>query len=144
MEVSEPTIERKPKSLVIRMFGIVAFMFGVPYLVQGVAILNIFFFRQYSPLMFNLVVATIAFDLVLGIAAILVGIGLFFHKEWARQTWLVFLPLLLFVHLHMTVLQLLAGQSRMDFLYKWIALVIAISILSWAYLSKARTKSRFH
>lgn len=48
-----------------------------------------------------------------------IGVGLFFQKEWARKGWLIFLIFTLLVHFHMTIMQVLAGYSlgktlRMD------------------------------
>ena len=146
MEDSDKVIEGKPKSFVVRLFGIFAFLFGLPYLIQGVTMLVLVFPRggRLDSIRFQLLMATIAMDLVIGLASPFIGVGLFLHKEWARLTWLAYLLLTLFVHLHMTVLQFLVIRSRMVALYKWIAVVVFVSILSWAYLSKASSKAYFH
>jgi hypothetical protein len=146
MDAIEESDAGKPKSFVIRMFGIFAFLFGLPYLIQGVTMLVLVFPRggRLDSIRFQLLVSTIALDLVLGLAPPFIGVGLFLYKEWARKSWLAYLLLTLFVHLHMTVLQFLVRRTHMVALYKWIAVVVFVSILSWAYLSRASTKAYFH
>jgi len=134
----------KPRSIVIRMLGIFASLFGLPYLIQAVGMLRVPFDVRSNLFLFHLFVATITLDFVLGMAAIVIGFGLFIHKEWARKTWLAYLVLLLFVHFNMTVIYLLAGFSGMTPLYKWIAVVVLVSIISWAFLLKASIRARFH
>ena len=143
MGVSEKGIEGKPKSLLIRLFGLFAFLFGVPYLIQGVSILANIFTRQYSVSTFQYQAAFIALDFGLGVTSMVIGVGLFLHKEWARKAWLAYLLILLFIHFQMTVIQLLAGYSNLSWLYKWIGFIILVTIMSWAYLSTALAKSRF-
>lgn len=140
---TEQVSERKPKSFVIRLFGIFAVLFGLAYFIQGESFLTIAFSRRYDVHVFLLQMAIITFDLVLGSTSFLVGAGLFFHKEWARKTWLAFLPLALFVHFNLTVLQVLAGYTRMTRVLKWIGVVILVTILSWAFLTRPSVKARF-
>jgi hypothetical protein len=144
MAASENVIEGQPRSFVIRMLGIFAFLFGLPYLIQGLTLLLLVSPRRVGFLMFQLQPAIIALDFVIGLASLVFGVGLFLHKEWARMAWLAFLLLTLFVHLNMTVLQLLAGFSQLEALYRWIGLVILLAIISWAFLSKRTIKARFH
>jgi hypothetical protein len=133
-------------SFVIRLFGVFAFLFGLPYLIQGVSILFLALSSRYSVgsgrVLLQLVI--IILDLLISAAAAVIGVGLFFRKEWARKAWLAFLIVLLLVHFHMTIMQLLAGAPSMYGLYLWIGTVILVSIISWLYLSKASTKARFH
>jgi hypothetical protein len=134
----------KPKSIVIRMLGVFASLFGLPYLVEAVGLLIVPFDVRSSLFLFHLLVAIITLDFVVSMAAIVIGVGLFLHKEWARKAWLAYLVLLLFVHFNMTVIYVLAGFSRMTALYKWIAGVVFVSIISWAFLLKPSIKARFH
>jgi len=140
-----PTAPVKSGStLLARLFGLFAFLFGLPYLIQGLSIVAVIFSARYvraSALL--LPITFLVFDVVLAVAAMIIGVGLVLLKEWARKGWLVFLIVLLLVHFHMTIIQLLAGQSNMSFLYKWIAVVIFVSLLSWFYLTRAATKARF-
>ena len=136
-------IATKPKSMVIRMLGVFACLFGLPYLIQAVGLLTRSSSVRSELILFHLVLAIISLDVVLSISAIVIGVGLFLHKEWARIVWLAFLLLLLLVHFNMTVMLLIGGSSRMTALYMWIALVVLVSIISWAFLSKASIKARF-
>lgn len=137
-------IAAKPKSVVIRMLGVFAFLFGLPYLIQAVGLLTRSSSVRSELILFHLLLAIITLDVVLSMAAIVIGVGLFLHKEWARKTWLVYLVLLLFVHFNMTVIQLLGGFSRMTALYKWIAVVVVVTIISWAFLLKPSIKAHFN
>lgn len=150
MEDRKNTPEEKPASAIgspflAKLFGLFAFLFGLPYLVQGVSILIVILSARYmraSALLLPLVFLVL--DVVLAVAAMIIGVGLVMLKEWARKGWLVFLIVLLLVHFHMTIVQLLAGQSNMTFLYKWIAVVIFVSALSGFYLTRPTTKAQFH
>ena len=144
ISASENVIDGPPRSIVIRMLGIFAFLFGLPYLIQGLTMVLLVSPRRVGFLMFQLQPAIIALDFVIGLASLVFGVGLFLHKEWARMGWLASLLLTLFVHLNMTVLQLLAGFSQMGALYNWIGLVIFVTIISWAFLSKRSIKAHFH
>jgi hypothetical protein len=150
MEDCENTPEERPASakgspLLARLFGLFAFLFGIPYLVQGVSILIVILSARYiRPSALLLPIVFLVFDLVLAVAAMIIGVGLVLLKEWARKGWLVFLIVLLLVHFHMTIMQLLAGQSNMSFLYKWIAVVMFVSALSGFYLTRPTTKAQFH
>ena len=130
--------------MVIRMLGVFASLFGLPYLIQAVGLLTRSSSVRSELILFHLVLAIITIDVVFSMAAFVIGVGLFLHKEWARKLWLIYLVLLLLVDFNMTVIQLLGGFSRMTALYKWIAVVVLVSIISWAFLSKASIKARFH
>lgn len=141
MEASEKAIATKPKSFVIRVFGIFASLIGVPYLIQARDML-IAGLPASSLFIPPLQLAILTLDFVLGMSAIIIAMGLFLHKEWARQTWLTYLLLLLFVHFNMTVIYLLAGRRAA--LNRWIVVVVFVTVVSWAFLSKASIKARFH
>ena len=137
-------ITANPRSIVIRMLGVFASLLGLPYLIQAVGLLTRSSSVRSELILFHLLLAISTLDVVLSIAAIVIGVGLFLHKEWARKTWLVYLILLLFVHFNMTVMLLLGGYSRMTALYTWVAIVFVVSIISWAFLLKPSIKARFH
>ena len=88
--------------------------------------------------------ALIFFELLFGVASIIIGAGLFFRKEWARTAWLGFGIFTLLVGLHLTALQLFAGYSGLAEVYGWIGFVFFVATISWAYLSKPPIKARFH
>lgn len=102
------------------------------------------FSARYGLFLFHFRLVIIILDLLVGLASIVIGAGLFFRKEWARKAWLAFLIVLLLVHFHMTIIQILADFSDMTALYKWIGVVVVVSLISWAYLTKARIKARFN
>ena len=135
-----------------RLFALFAFLFGLPYLTQGLYRLIAFDVsglialnaRQRNFFLLQIQLAIILFDLLIGGTSIFIGAGLFLRKEWARKAWLVFLALTVLVHFFMTGIQFFAGYSIRAGGYLWIGLVIFVSIISWAYLSKATIKARFH
>jgi hypothetical protein len=43
----------------------------------------------------------------------------------------------------MTILQILIGATNMGWLYRWISVIVFITLLSFLYFSKAPTKARF-
>src|SRR5947207_15613501 len=131
-----PTLDRAGAPLVIRMFALFAVLFGLPYLTQGVNWLLAVDAEQYRSFIVQIQLATIFLDFLLGAATIFIGVGLFFYKEWARKAWLVFLILTLLVHFQVMVLEFFAGYPAGVALYKWIGVVILVSIISWVYLSK--------
>jgi len=128
----------------IRLFALFAFLFGLPYLTQGVFQLLAFDSAPHSFFILNTQLAIIFYDFLIGAASIVIGAGLFFHKEWARKAWLAFLLLTLLVHFFMTGIQLFAGYPHSAGLYRWIVIVVFVSIISWVYLAKARIRARFH
>jgi len=141
--VSEPAFTQVAPSLVIKLFGLFALLFGLAYSVEGVFTLMIASSRRYSFFITLLTLAVIIFDLLIGTGSMVIGVGLFFQKEWARKGWLIFLIFTLLVHFHMTIMQILAGYSSLGGLYAWIGIVVLISVLSWGYLSKTSIKARF-
>ena len=141
MGVSEKARAAKPKSFVIRVFGIFASLIGVPYLIQARDML-ISGLPPSSLFIPAVQLAILTLDFVLGMSAIIIAMGLYLHKEWARQTWLTYLLLLLFVHFNMTVIYLLAGRRAA--VNRWVAIVVFVTVVSWAFLSKASIKARFH
>lgn len=142
MGAAGKAIAAKPKSFVIRVFGIFASLFGVPYLIQARDILSVAD-PPSSLLMLLLHVSVLTLDFVMGMASIIIAMGLVLQKEWARILWLAFVLLLLFVHFNMSVILYFSGFSRMLGLSFWIVFVILFSIISWAYLSRPSIKARF-
>ena len=147
--VEKESEAKKPHSslastFLIRTFGILAFMLGVPYLVQGVTALVALFSAsrfRLGAVLFQL--SIIIFDLLIGLAALVIGVGLFLIKEWARKAWLAFLIVTLLIHFFMTILQMLIGSPNLGWLYRWISIIVFIALLSFLYFSKASTKTRF-
>ena len=139
-------------SLLTRLFALFAFLFGLPYLTQGlyrliafdVSGLIAFDSGQRNFFLLQIQLAIILFDLLIGGASIFIGAGLFFRKEWARKAWLIFVIITLLVGLHLTAMQFFAGYSGLARVYGWIGLLIFVSTISLVYLSKAPIKARFH
>ena len=129
--------------MLIRLFGIFAILFGLPYLSQGVSALRVLSAR-FGLFLFHYQLVVIVLDVLIGMASIVIGAGLFLRKEWARKAWLAFLIVLVLAHFHMTIIQILAGFPNMTALYRWIAVVVVISIISWAYLTNRKVKAGFH
>lgn len=140
----KPTLDRVGAPLLIGLFALFAFLYGLVCLAQGVSNLIAIPSGRYSFFILQIQLAVIFFDLLSGVASILIGAGLFFRKEWARKAWLAFSILTLLVGLHLTAIQFFAGYSGMARVYGRIAFLIFVSTISWAYLSKAPIKARFH
>ena len=142
MGASEKASAAKPKSLLIKAFGIFASLFGVPYLIQARNMVSAGVSAS-SSFMLLVQVAILTLDFVLGMAAIIIATGLVLHKEWARILWLAFVLLLLLVHFSVTIIYLVAGSSRMVGLTWWVLIVILFSIISWVFLSRPSIKDQF-
>ena len=144
-ESEERTVRSSLAStFLIRTFGLLAFFLGVPYLVQGASVLMVLLSAsrfRLGPVLFQL--SIIIFDALIGVGALVIGVGLFFVKEWARKAWLIFLIVSLLIHFFMTILQILIGATNMGWLYRWISVMVFITLLSFFYLSKASTKAKF-
>ena len=126
----------------IRLFALVACLLGLAYLTQAVILLITFASRRYSLFTFPIQLAFIYYDLLIGALSIFFAAGLFLFKEWARKAWLVFLILTPLMHVFMTAIQFAAGYTGLSF--KWTAMVIFVSLISWTYLSKATVTANFH
>jgi len=119
-------------------------MFGLSYLGQGISTLIAIPSGRYRFFILLIQLALTFFELLFGVASIVIGAGLFFRKEWARKAWLVFVLLTLLVGLYLTAMQFFAGYSGLARVYGWIALLIFVPTISWVYLSKAPIKARYH
>jgi hypothetical protein len=150
MEASENGIEGKPAlhregaPLLINLFALYALLFGLSYLSQGMSTLIAIPSGRYRFFILLMQLALTYFELLFGVASIVISAGLFFRKEWARKAWLVFVILTLLVGLYLTAIQFFAGYTGLAGVYGWIGLLIFVSTISWVYLSKAPIKARFH
>jgi hypothetical protein len=140
----ETTLDRVGAPLLISLFVLFALLFGLSHLDQGVSTLIAFSSGRYSILVFFTQLALTFFELLFGVASIIIAAGLFFRKEWARKAWLVFVILTLLVGLHLTALQFFAGYPSMAGVYGWIGFLFFVCTISWVYLSKPPIKARFH
>ena|SRR5258705_9082448 len=140
----KPTPDRVGAPLLTSLFALFALLFGLSYLGQGVATLMAMSSGRYTFFIFQIQLALTFFELLFGVASIVIGAGLFFRKEWARKAWLVLMILTLLVGLHLTAIQFFAGYSGLAGVYDWIGFLIFVSAISWVYLSKAPIKARFH
>jgi hypothetical protein len=140
----KPTLDRVGVPLLISLFALIALLFGLSYLGQGVSILIAIPSGRYRFFILLIELALTFFDLLFGVASIVIGAGLFFRKGWARKAWLVFMILTVVVGLHLTAIQFFAGYSGLAAVYDWIGLLIFVSAISWVYLSKAAIRARFH
>jgi hypothetical protein len=139
----EPNLGRIGSTFVIRLFAVFALMFGLAYLGEGISTLIVIPSGRYSSFVLLIQLALTFSDLVFGMASIVIGAGLFFRKEWARKAWLVLVILTLVAGLHLTAMQILADYSNLGRVYGWIGLLIFVSAISWAYLTKAPIKASF-
>jgi len=140
----KPTLDRVGAPLLISLFALFAFLFGLSYLAQGVSTLIAIPSGRYSLFVFLIQMALIFFELLFGVASIIIGAGLFLRKDWARTAWLIFVIFTLLVGLHLTAVQFFAGYSRLAGVYGWIGFLFFVAFISWAYLPKPPIKARFH
>ena len=149
METSEPGAEGKPtlgrvgSTFVISLFAVFALMFGLAYLGEGISRLIATSSESYSSFILLIQLALTFSNLLFGVASLVIGVGLFFRKEWARKAWLVLSILTLVTALHLTAMQILADYSDLGRVYGWIGLLIFVSAISWVYLTKATIKASF-
>jgi hypothetical protein len=129
--------------MLIRLFGVFAILFGGAYLAEGVPWLYKFVFGQQSREQFLIEyqMAVIFFDISIGMAALVIGIGLVLKKDWAREGWLGLLLFTLFGHLVVSAMAWIGfGVSPFNY---WQGMVVVLTIISWAYLTKESVKSGF-
>lgn len=137
-----PTPNRAVTPWLLRLFALVALMFGLLHLGDGLSEL-VKTLRGANVLILQLQLASMLIDLVFGLASLIIAVGLFFLKNWARKAWLVILALMLVVWLHLMIMKYLAGYTGVSGIYSWIAMLILVAIISWTYLTRKRIKSRF-
>lgn len=127
-----------------RLFGLLAIILGSLYVSEGAQWLLGFASgaTDRSPFWVRYQIAVIALDFLIGWASIVSGFGVLLLREWGRMCWLVLLPLVLLLHASMTLAQLAAGiDVRRS--YGWVGMMVLVTILSWAYLTRPRPKARF-
>jgi hypothetical protein len=137
------TTDRPVTPWLLRMFALVALLFGLLHLGDGLSELVKTLSRRHSIFIFQIQTITIFIDLVFGVALLVIAVGLFFLKIWARKAWLVLLVFMLVVWLHMTIMRYLAGYSGVSGIYPWIVILLLVSIVSWAYLTRKRIKALY-
>jgi hypothetical protein len=127
-----------------KLFGLFAILFGCAYLVEGVTWLLGFLLSGCPKETFkgDYQLAVIILDCTIGLAALVIGVGLFFSKEWARTGWLGLLLFTLFGHFVVSLMEFVGfGVTPVN---PWEGLVIAITLISWYYLTRETTKAKFH
>jgi hypothetical protein len=127
-----------------RLFGLLAVLLGSSYVSEGAHWLLSFASgaTDRSPFWFQYQLAVIVIDFFIGGAAILSGLGVALLREWGRKCWLALLPLTLLLHAVTMLAQHAAGiDVRRS--YGWVGMVVLVSLLSWAYLTRPRAKARF-
>ncbi len=136
--------DRLGAPLLISLFAMFALLFALSYLAQGASTLIAIISTRYDFFTLLTQMALTGVDLLFGVSSLVVAAGLFFHKEWARKAWLVFVILTVLVGIHLTVMQILAGYSGMARVYGWIVFLVFVAGISWAYLPRTAIKSRFN
>lgn len=129
--------------MLIRLFGLFAILFGCAYLAEGFPWLYKFVLGRQSREQFLIEyqMAVIFFDISIGIAALVIGVGLIFTRDWAREGWLGLLLFTLFGHLVVSAMAWIGfGVSPFNY---WQGMVVVLTLISWAYLTKESAKARF-
>ena len=138
----KPTL-RVGSTFVISLFAVFALMFGLAQLVEGISTLIAIPSGRYSSFVLLIQLALTFSNLLFGVASLVIGVGLFFRKEWARKAWLVLSILTLVTALHLTAMQILADYTNLGRVFGWIGLLIFVSAISLVYLTKAPIKASF-
>ncbi|MGH9904931.1 MAG: hypothetical protein ACRD8U_05010 [Pyrinomonadaceae bacterium] len=149
MEAPEKEIEgtatpaRPVTPWLLRLFALVALLFGLMHLGDGLSELVKTLSRQHNVFIFQIQTISIFVDLVFGVALLVIAVGLFFLKNWARKSWLVLLAFMLVIWIHLTIMKYLAGYTGVSTIYPWIVILLLVSIVSWTYLTRERVRALY-
>ena len=130
--------------MLARLFGLFAVLFGTSYVSEGAHWLLRFASgaTDRSPFWVRYQTAVIVLNFLIGGVSIMSGLGLVLLREWGRMCWLVTLLFVLLLHAVMMFTQIAYGMDVRRS-YGWVGMVVAVTILSWAYLTRPRPKARF-
>ena len=124
----------------IRLLGVVVIFYGLNYLLFAVVQILGSILSWYAS---ALHVHVIGLNLCIGIATIVIGIGLLLLRKWARIACLVTVTLLVLDHcLVLFLWYLRGGQDLASQGYNVVA-AIFLAVIAWVLLTKERTKKLF-
>lgn len=84
----------------------------------------------------------ITLNLNIGAITIMIGVGLFLAKEWARVACLTVVTLLLTMHIFFLALNYLTGQDPTLQILN-VILIILLFLISWSKLTRSSVKQLF-
>lgn len=131
--------------MLVRLFGLFGIILGAAYFNEGVAFIFLlrFALEQQARQVFITYLLFVTWDFLFGTSLIVAGIGVLLFREWARYMWLGLMPALVVVHLGIIVVtELFRGGVSTSYLV-WTAMVVAVAVLSWWYMTKERIRTRF-
>jgi hypothetical protein len=131
--------------MLVRLFGLFGILLGAAYFNEGIVYLA--FLRHALSLesreAFIVWVLFVTWDFLFGTSLIVAGLGVLLLKEWARVMWLGLIPALVVVHFGIIVVnEVFRGGIATSYLV-WTAMVVAVGVLSWWYMTQERIRARF-
>jgi len=119
----------------IRLLGALVTFYGLSYFVYGL--------RQHFGLVgYQADNYVITLNLNIGAITIMIGVGLFLAKEWARVACLTVVTLLLTMHIFFLALNYLTGQDPTLQILN-VILIILLFLISWSKLTRSSVKQLF-
>ena len=120
----------------IRILGACVSLYGLTYIVYG--------FRQLFGLLdYRADMYIIELNLSIGAITFVIGIGLVFIKEWARNAWLVATTVLLAQHIYFLGMALVDGLSPTGQTLN-VILITLLFLIAWSKLTTSTVKQHFH
>ena len=131
--------------MLVRVFGLFGIILGAAYFNEGVAYTGLLRFAVDQKLQGHFItyLLFVTWDFLFGTSLIVAGIGLLLLREWARFMWLGLMPALVLIHFGIIVVNQLFGDGVGIFYLVWTAMVVAVAVLSWWYMTKDRIRACF-
>ena len=124
----------------IRLLGVVVVFYGFSYLSYGVVQILGSILSWYASAIH---VHVIGLNLCIGIAAIVIGVGLLLLRKWARIALLVTVTLLVFEHSLVLFLWYVRGGQNLTAQAFNVTATSLLALSSWVMLTNERTKKHF-
>ena len=124
----------------IRLLGVVVVFYGFSYLSYGVLQILGSILSWYASAIH---VHVIGLNLCIGIAAIVIGVGLLLLRKWARIAWLVTVSLLVLEHCLVLFLWYVRGNQDLTSQGFNVVATSFLALSSWIILTTERTKKHF-
>ena len=110
-------------------------IYGFSYMLTGASQLSDFVRHGGPP-------GLIVINFAIGMTSLLLGLGLFMTREWARKAWLVASVVLTLFHVLWLVLLYLNGSNLVGHTF-YLALTSALTLISLVYLTRSSVRKLF-
>jgi hypothetical protein len=144
-------MNRRTLSLIVSLLGLIYLGFAAISLYQYFRVAEVFASYGISEAAQNdmprivevrrIFLSGFTLFLLLGLPALIVGVGLYFRREWARRAWLVLVLLVVLLHLCRLVIDYHLGGLWLLERFLEVLLVGVLAIVSWKRLYGRRTVS---